>query len=438
MKTINLIARLLCNSSVCLGWVLVLVLSDFMQVSQAQARPRIRIDVPPPPRGSSARGGSPNGVEGLENLGDRIQGDPNLILPLLEDFQVRDGDGLRRPDNVIGDGNLFDVVRTAADVWEEAFADSDFSIDIGIGWADFDNDTLILGDGNSFDPDGTVAFYIPADEYPENLEAFPDNLTDDLEFPEDGLILFNTQLLKATRNPESPPESFSTLKLYLDPDPRGLDLGRPDAFGALDNFFERADADFQLDLDSNPDTKTNISREVVGDFSKFNLGSNVLTVDLFTVALHELQHALGLTRANPKALDRIVTEIVPGEPNHPTGDRPKATLLADNGLGIPITAELEDGIPRVKDVHIDLRQTNGARVPGPVLDEFVSANTRRCPTEVDVRGVAAVSGPTPASLNPCGTLDPKSVPEPASLIALLTMGAGGLLVSQSSWKKRQP
>ncbi|MCA1995064.1 MAG: hypothetical protein LDL41_23900, partial [Coleofasciculus sp. S288] len=196
-----------------LGLIATVILTSLSTIAP-EAQARIRVTTAPEPSSSTALAGNRQRIEGIENLDL-----PNGIFDIRDDLQVSGTTGLPNPDNVIGSGNLLDVVQAAADVWDTAFPDLP-DIDIGVGWADFGEEYLVstaiglLDSLTTIDIDGIVAFYIPAEQYPEDLSAFPDNFTAE-NFPSDGLILFNSQLQNVRVIGTS---NTKPIKLFLDRD----------------------------------------------------------------------------------------------------------------------------------------------------------------------------------------------------------------------------
>jgi hypothetical protein len=417
MKMTDLVSWILRCCPARLGLIATVILMSLSAIAP-EVQARTTVTSSPPPESSSAQGGSPQGVEGSENLVL-----PNGIFNIRGDLKVSGTDSLPNPTNTIGTGNLLDVVQSAADVWDTAFPDLP-DINIGVGWADFGEAFIAPSSVGSFDNlneieiDGIVAFYIPAEQYPEDLSVFPDNFTVG-SFPSDGLILFNSQLQTAriSGRPGGRP-----IQLFLDgdltPDSLGNYPNNDSAFGPLDQFERsRTDRDFGLQL--GPEA-INVERSSFGNFS-----TDAFVIDLFTVALHELQHGFGLTRANPVATNKINNGILTA------GDFQIPTTFIEEDDDVHISLSLPD--PSDPSRSIPLRT--------PVADAFVNSSERKCPTGVDIVATAEVAGQTNFDLNPCKTLvtqtpQPEPVPEPSAVAALMAIGSGGLLRGRKLLKNR--
>ena len=110
------------------------------------------------------------------------------------------------------------------------------------------------------------------------------------QFPSAGTIIFNSQDLVFDLNGDGIDE---TIKFFLDDNPLDSKV-----FGSATQFKERDGTDSLAGI--------NIGRSSFAENNQFPLEAedeNVLVVDLFSVVLHELQHALGTTRVNSEATD---------------------------------------------------------------------------------------------------------------------------------------
>ena len=247
----------------------------------------------------------------------------------------------------VGSGNIVDVFEAAAATWEGAFLD-DFDLFIDYGWG--------------VDPGGY--HFLQAQGGVINRET-------------QGLILVQPQIYA--------PGEFATL--FLDPTP------------TLNEEFS-SEISFTQDLGAG---ELNVGRLMTAS-------SNAPTgewQDLYTILLHEIGHALGLSNAN-------------------------ATYIADGADG---SIEVRDPLPFAGTViplarnnygvtsHLDL--PNGR----PVMSGL-GFRDRQLPSAVDVLVNAQLSGFTNVNLEP--TQPAHSVPEPSTLL-LLGMG----LAANCAIKRRQ-
>ncbi len=442
---------------------MITLLSWGLITPQAQAGFGSGQQIQPPPSGETTQGSGQDFPEGSGVLGEGT-------IVEFTDFSVDNNSNL--PDNVIsnGDGSLLDLVNTAADVWTIALPEFE-DIQINVGWADFGLEPLaqssalfpdevsvvegfqntqdtflltstlntpsiirsafteevdedfgsfpIIDDGvfitesqaeiDEFEEtfirvspedteiDGLAAIFIPS--IFEADQTIPQGDT----FPSAGTILFNSQDLEFDVDRDG---DLETIQFFLDDNPLDSEV-----FGSATNLIEETGTG---SLDG-----INIGRSSFADNSAFPIDEddeNVLVVDLFSVVLHELQHALGTSRTNQAAIDEINSN---GNQNIVTEDRE-----------IPTNFE--------PSVHIDL-DTNELNTPTPVGLETVTFGERKCPSAVDVLAVAEVSNFNEGELNinPCQALA-TPVSESSPILPLLFFGTGGLFLTRQRFSSQNP
>ena len=288
------------------------------------------VDSAPPPETPPPGGNNTN--QGIEGINEIIATTDNpSFIRVSEEFTVDGIDGLPNPDNVIGEGNLLDIVKSAGNVWETAFPGLTDNVSLRVGWADFGadlTDPILAGAVNSggLDPDGILSFYIHGgNSFPNNSEDDPGiPLNPDSEVTEpglllfsaesngelalpaasedelvDGVILFNSRPLKGDVDGDGMEER---ILLYLDDDPLNSDV-----FGSLEDVAD----------DDRVQGGINYGRSTFKQPEDFNspennivVGENDIVIDAFSVALHELQHNLGLTRGNPNAKSTLIEDDI--------------------------------------------------------------------------------------------------------------------------------
>ncbi|NEQ80479.1 MAG: PEP-CTERM sorting domain-containing protein [Moorea sp. SIO2I5] len=135
-------------------------------------------------------------------------------------------------------------------------------------------------------------------------------------------------------------------------------------------------------------------------FTEPRINSPAIHFDLLTVAKHEIGHALGLDATGRKKSD-LIGPIIIGN------DLPfSGTKLNFDGVHFPV---------RNKDGSID----NNNVLVNTLMNDASRFRERRLQSEVDILAVAQASGFTQVNL------DPHKVPEPISILGLLTLGTLG-------------
>jgi hypothetical protein len=275
-----------------------------------------------------------------------------IDTPLIVDF------GFANPDQFVTDipgassdpKDIVQLVEDAITVWRAAFKEIP-DIDLDVGWADFGvlkkinqsflSGSLVGGIQQPCDGPNDQALGLPVPtELPAvagdilGLHICGSGIDDITPLPcigseaKKATILFNSELLKM----QQPDQGLANVKLFLDTNPF-----ESSAFGPIANL-------------GKPERR--LTRSF--DFS------DPYVVDLFTVALHEVGHALGYSEGN-----------------------------------------------KVSPAHI-----GDLEIPD-VLNPYLSFSTRKCPSRADVQGLIAVGPPIPlasssgyqlVSEDPCGSM----------------------------------
>lgn len=306
------------------------------------------------PNGSPATCNPPNcGPQGLGN------GKSAVVNPLTVDFGFANLDQLfvSKTDIDSASSNPEDIVQLVDDavtVWRSAFQDIP-DIDLQVGWANFGvldsinskflSGNLVGGIQKDCEDDDLnrgslvptelpavsgdiIGLHISGTRSGKLTKYFQDQEPYSGDEAQASIILFNSELLKI-REPGKPANS---VKLFLDTDPFGSS-----AFDSIDTI-------------GNPGHRLKRSFEF----------SDPYVVDLFTVALHEVGHALGYSEANG---------VLPGHIGK---------------LDIP-----------------------------DVLSPYIPFATRKCPSTADIKGLVAAGPPIPisgsagykaVSDDPCGSI----------------------------------
>jgi PEP-CTERM motif len=240
----------------------------------------------------------------------------------------------------VGGGNIFDIFNAAASTWENAIRDP-FELSIDYGWG----------------PDPGGYHFLQSQGGTPNRETH-------------GLILVQPQVFS--------PGNFSTL--FMDPTPRLNEEFLPE--GRL-----------MQDLGGGMLTVGRI-------LTASSDAPPELWTDLYSVLLHEIGHALGLSMGNTSFISEAADGVILVGPDLPFAG--SVIPLATNNFGV--TSHLDVG------------------VNGPVMSGL-GFNDRRLPSAVDVLANAQISGFTQLSF------EATAIPEPSTLI-LVGLGFGASAVAR--------
>ena len=413
------------------------IFTIFVAATEAQAAPPPPVvESAPEPESADLQNISGQGIEGLKNILD------NGALNLSDNSKVTISRDL--PNTVtIGDGNLLEIAQAALDVWLTAFPKlKNLDIKYGVGSANFEiycQSIRELAFPNVILTD-LAAFYIHADGDDDLLPAnFPDanNFIPGSDLK--GVILLNSQEDLVLSN-------GGKILYYLDPDPLDQDPQKHSIFDSVASFVEREKNGINYGRSKFVDSEND-------PFSSLGANPGDLVIDFFSVALHEIQHALGLTGFNPKATNtgKLVDTANPGISNF-TGNRDLQINLPEFSGTIPTTFNETDDSPSLhlnddldysddtnfnfEDLENDLgllppgyrvEKIKNDQIPTPVALDIVTDRERKCPSAADVLAIAEINGYTNYDTNPCETLAQQKVPEPSTIVFLISLGVYGSL-----------
>ncbi|KAB8318802.1 PEP-CTERM sorting domain-containing protein [Tolypothrix campylonemoides VB511288] len=289
----------------------------------------------------------------------------------------------------VGGGNVADIFRAAANSWGQALKD-DFTLNLKFGAAQLAPLTPSTGncpgsyktdvyqspcvpDTTRTVIDGVLGLHIP-----NKFESITLGDGSTVFRETEGTILFNID---------------PSVTYFLDPNP-----GTNGAYGQFSNT--------EADLGGGT---VNVGRQASASSTDASG-----RYDLYTVALHEIGHALGLSKVNPAAVNAV---------NNPNGVINVTSPRPFAGTTIPTTYRT-DG-----DIHIDPVQ-----FPDTVDAPTLGTGERKLLSCIDVLGAAEISkfqDVDVSSGNICGNQQPqpKSVPESSTLASLFAV-AGVLVTSR--------
>ncbi len=368
------------------GLIAFLILTRIVTTASEAQAVNIKLkQAPPTPPPTQIKGGSGIGGEGQGDIGSL----PNpAILPVEQPGTT---------PQIIGQGKFVDTIRAAANCWEQAIGTDDNSnssipdqLTLDIGVAQF---------GVSVTPPITTQGSFGSVTDIDGLLAVHGIKAGQIKTLSDGTSVFR--------------ETEGTI--IFNDDPNAIFYASPTS----------GSSEYGNLLTFNPDLgggAVNVSRQYNTPLTTDAANG----YDLFTVAMHEIGHALGVSAANPAAIATL------GSGSSINIQNPYPSVFANSQINTTYHNPLFSPSQQ-DDVH--LANVNAVEYP------TIQAGTRKLLTGADILGVAGISKYKNVNLSACNfnpqptTLLPgiTSVPESSTLPALL-IGGGAVLVSRRRWR----